>query len=142
MLQTYQQVYFAFDEYTLLLEVLIFLTFQWKFPSTSSWVQTHITVFTAYSPWSVAKQSMMSILSQRAFWSSSRQRGGFTWPLPWPMLSKSLEVRKRWWGATSQVTCIPDSFAIRMISIYNGNVEKEEKNTDWLDPSRWYNWAI
>lgn len=57
-------------------------------------------------PWSVAKQSIMSRLSHRACWSSLVTRQGRTSPFC-PSCSRLSQVRNRWWGHTSQVTCIP-----------------------------------
>ena len=68
-------------------------------------------------PWSVAKQSIISMLSHNACWSSLLHNGGLTWPLWWPMTSRSSEVKKRWWGVTSQVTNRPFSFAAFIIRI-------------------------
>lgn len=68
-------------------------------------------------PWSVAKQSMMSMFSHRVSWSSAVTRHGLTWPLLWPILSRSSEVKNRWCGATSQVTANPLSLAAFMTNI-------------------------
>lgn len=59
------------------------------------------------SPWSVAKQSMNSRLSHNACLSSSVTRLGLTWLFFSPSRSTTFSVRKRWWGATSQVTGRP-----------------------------------
>lgn len=75
-----------------------------------------------YLPWSVAKQSMMSMLSHRACWSSWDTRGGQTFPRPPPRRSASAAVRKRWCGVTSHVTGSPFSLAARTTKICQNSI--------------------
>lgn len=78
-------------------------------------------------PWSVAKQSMMSMFSQRASWSSWLTKQGRTSPQPAPSLAASSSVRKRWWGQTSQVTACPWLFAALMIRICKNAIWKQHQ---------------
>lgn len=75
-----------------------------------------------YLPWSVAKQSMMSMLSHRACWSSWDTRDGQTFPRPPPRRSASAAVRKRWCGVTSHVTGSPFSLAARTTKICQNSI--------------------
>lgn len=59
------------------------------------------------SPWSVAKQSMMSMFSQSASTSWRVPSSGRTAARPFPRRPRSSWLRNRWCGATSHVTGIP-----------------------------------
>ena len=79
-------------------------------------------------PWSVAKQSMTSRLSQSAFWSSAVTSGGLTPYLLPPILSASSSVKNKWCGDTSHVTWIPFSLAARITRTYSTNACTISKN--------------
>ena len=79
-------------------------------------------------PWSVAKQSMTSRLSQSAFWSSAVTSGGLTPYLLPPILSASSSVKNKWCGDTSHVTWIPFSLAARITRTYSTNTCTISKN--------------
>lgn len=75
------------------------------------------------SPWSVAKQSMVSMFSQSASMSWRVPSAGRTAARPSPRRPRSSRHRKRWCGATSHVTGIPFCLAALMRRICGGSSE-------------------
>lgn len=90
-------------------------------------------LFLDFLPWSVAKQSMMSKLSHRAWTSSRVPNIGLTWPWPCPIRLRSSWHRNRWCGQTSQVIASPWEIQLTfnstvLIKLYKKSLIHRRKN--------------
>lgn len=112
------------------------------------------------SPWSVAKQSMMSMFSQSASTSWRVPSSGRTAARPFPRRPRSSWLRNRWCGATSHVTGIPFCLAALMRRIWGSRgqwgthraprctpepalalLTSSLRATWQMCTGRWYSWA-